>query len=110
MGVREKNRAAAHKSWRGLNELSAVAQALKLDDKPLEWERPAIGLYWRSKGGEFSISAYRQTGPMPQPYPQSGFELRRLTFVEGRYPSLEKAKEGAEAAKRQTVVVVRTGC
>ncbi len=87
-------------------KLARATKDLKLPEmKPLEWQRPGVGLLWRSVGGEFTIAAYRSWGPMPQEFPRSGYRLERLSFPEGSYPTLERAKEAAEKSRRQTTLI-----
>lgn len=87
---------------------AALATLLTLPDKPLEWIRPRVGCYWESAGpgpvGEFSIASYRDSGPMPQPFPRAGLELMRYRMVIGRYPSLALAKAGAEGARSEATI------
>lgn len=99
------------KSWISISgdtpqaKLAAVALKLKLEDKPLEWTRPGIGPVWQSKGDEFIISAFRSSGTSQGT--GTAFHLKRQTFLEGCYPTLQEAKAAAEIARLQTMVVVR---
>lgn len=82
-------------------KLAAAAAMLKLEEKPLVWtRRPVVGIAWDAAGGEFSICASRDhKGPV--------LCLQRWGFLEGCYPTLEKAQAAAEVARKQTTVVIR---
>jgi hypothetical protein len=64
---------------------------------PLQWIPAQVGCHWSTAGGEFYISTYASGGPMPQPFPMSGYQLIQHREEIGRYPTLEEAQAAAEA-------------
>ena len=60
-----------------------------------EWIPATVGCYWKS--GDYYIGTYQQ-GSFAKPFPSSGYELTRNRNLIGRYPTLEAAKQAANAA------------